>query len=255
MNSIVMNVKEIRRKNLRNLISKLIADKIFERQDDFAAAVKIDKTYLSQMLMEPEKKGSRGVSEAKARQIEEHLNLEDHFLDRLDDSSPFGDSKVQNGVIRPITGDEDIDSRFVIVPMYDVKAACGMGYENEEELIKGGLVFKESFLRKKGLSLVMNETGIICGDGNSMEPTINHNDAVLTDLRVKTIDEVISGKVYAFVANKELRIKRIFKNINGSLRISSDNPDKTTYPDEIINKEDLEAIQITGYVRWRCGEV
>lgn len=255
VDSIFMHVKEIRRRNLRKLISTLIAEKTFDKQEEFAAAVEIDKTYLSQMLMEPDQKGARGVSEAKARQIELKLQLEDHYLDRLDESSPFGDSKMHNGILRPLTSESDSDSQFVIVPMYDVKAACGTGYANEEELIKGGLVFKESFLRKKNLSLVMNETGVICGDGHSMEPTINHDDAVLADLRVKTIDEVISGKVYAFVANKELRIKRFFKNINGSIRISSDNPDKTTYPDEIIEKNDLDAIQITGFIKWRCGEI
>lgn len=254
MNSIFMNVKEIRRKNLRRLINKMLSDAIFDKQEDFASAVGIDKTYLSQMLMEPNQKGARGVSEAKARQIERKLELEDHYLDRMGDSSPFGESQVHNGILRPISGDE-ADVKFVIVPMYDVKAACGIGYENEEELVKGGLVFKESFLRKAGLSLSMTETGVICGDGHSMEPTINHDDAVLADLRVKTIDEVISGKVYAFIANKELRIKRFFKNINGSIRISSDNPDKTTYPDEILEKDSLDAIQITGYIRWRCGEV
>lgn len=250
-----MNVKEIRRKNLRKLISKLVADKTFDKQEDFAAAVEIDKTYLSQMLMDPDQKGARGVSEAKARQIESRLQLEDHYLDRLDDSSPFGDSKMQNGILRPINSENNCDSQFVIVPMYDVKAACGTGYENAEGLIKSGLVFKESFLRKVNLSMIMSETGVICCDGNSMEPTINHDDAVLADLRVKTLDDVISGKVYAFIANKELRIKRFFKNINGSLRISSDNSDKTTYPDEIIDKNDLDAIQITGFIKWRCGEI
>ena len=70
MNVVSMNLKEIRRKNLRKLIDQLLSDKIYERQEDFAVAVGIDKTYLSQMLMEPDQKGSRGVSEAKARQIE-----------------------------------------------------------------------------------------------------------------------------------------------------------------------------------------
>lgn len=253
MNDLVMNVKELRRKNLRSLISTLIADKVFEKQEDFAEAVGIDKSYLSQMLMEPDQKGSRGVSETKARHIESKLNLEENFLDRLDKSNPIGESKIENGVIRPIS--IDYDSNFVIIPMYDVKAACGTGYTNEQELLKGGLVFKQSFLRKKSLSLSFEDTAIIMCDGDSMEPTINHGDEVLIDLRIKTLDDVISGKVYVFVANKELRIKRIFKNINGSLRISSDNEDKVTYQDEIIEKDNLDAIQIKGFVKWRCGEI
>ena len=56
MNVVSMNLKEIRRKNLRKLIDQLLSDKIYERQEDFAVAVGIDKTYLSQMLMEPDQK-------------------------------------------------------------------------------------------------------------------------------------------------------------------------------------------------------
>ncbi len=254
MNLVSMNLKEIRRKNLRKLIDQLLADKIYDRQEDFAVSVGIDKTYLSQMLMEPDQKGSRGVSEAKARQIEKELNLDANFLDTLDDSSPFGKSKIENGVIRPAS-DLEASGDYVIIPMYDIKAACGLGYTNEDELIKGGLAFKESFLRKCGLSLSHEDTGIITGDGRSMEPTINHTDAILADLRIKTIDQVVSDKVYALVANKELRIKRLFRKTNGGLRIVSDNPDKETFPDEHIEKEELDAIQIKGLVRWRCGEV
>lgn len=255
MNFLTMNIKEIRRKNLRKLIDQLTSDKIYDRQEDFAAAVGIDKTYLSQMLMEPGQKGARGVSEAKARQIERELNLETNFLDALDESSPFGKSKVENGVIRPISLELQSVGDYVIIPMYDVKAACGVGYTNEEELIKGAMVFNENFLRQCGLSLNHKETAIIVGDGRSMEPTINHCDAILTDLRVTTMDQVITEKVYAFVANKELRIKRLFRKSDGGLRISSDHPDKNTYPDEHISKEDLDAIQIKGLVRWRCGEI
>ncbi|MDO3665310.1 S24 family peptidase [Acinetobacter higginsii] len=250
-----MNLKEIRRRNLRNLIEKLSADKIFDRKEDFATAVDIDKTYLSQMIMDPSQKGARGVSEAKARQIERKLNLEPNYLDSLDDSSPFGKSIIANGVIRSmsVTGDEP--NEYVIIPRYDVKAACGLGYTNEDELIKGGLSFKQSFLRKLGLSLNHQETGILDGDGQSMEPTINHCDCVLVDLRVNTFDQIMSGKIYAFIANKELRIKRLFKTINGGLRIVSDNSDKNTFPDEVLQPEELDALQIKGWIKWRCGEV
>ena len=72
MNSIFMNVKEIRRKNLRRLINKMLSDAIFDKQEDFASAVGIDKTYLSQMLMEPNQKGARGVSEAKQGRSKEN---------------------------------------------------------------------------------------------------------------------------------------------------------------------------------------
>lgn len=255
MNFFEMNIKEIRRKNLRSLINDLVSNGVYDSQEDFAKAVGIDKTYLSQMLMNPEAKGARGVSENKARQIETKLSLRMGHLDGFGDGSYFGNSEIDNKVLRPVEVAQN-DSSYVVVPVFDIKAACGAGYTNQEELVKGGLVFKETFLRKKGLSTDLGDSGIIFGDGDSMSPSINHNDAVLIDLKIRTLDEVISGKTYAFVANKELRIKKLFKNVDGSLRISSDNADKGTYPDENIHQDDLSnLIQICGRVVWRGGEL
>lgn len=249
-----MDIKAIRRQNLRQLISDTIQKKQFETQEKFAEGVDIDPSYLSQMLMLPEQKGSRNVSETKARQIEEKLGLNIGFLDKVNDEEhPLANNQITKGVIRPVSSTNDDD--IVVIPAYDIKAACGVGYTNQDELMKEGIIFKESFLRTKGLSLQFENTGIVFGDGESMMPTINHNDANLVDLRIKTLDEVISGKIYVFVANKELRIKRLFKNIDGSLRISSDNADKSTYPDEIVKKENLNAIELKGRVKWRSGDL
>ena len=254
MNYFEMNIKEVRRTNLRALIDEVITAGKYELQEDFAKAVDIDKSYLSQMLMDPSQKGARGVSEAKARQIEIKLGLEPGCLDKFDCSSPFGTSEINNGILRPLEV-KHTDANYVIVPIFDIKAACGSGYSNQEELIDGGLVFKESFLRKKGLSPKLGDSAIIFGDGDSMSPSINHNDAILLDLKVRNLDSIVSGKIYAFVANKELRVKRIFKNINGSLRITSDNSDKNTFPDEIISSDNLDMIDICGRVTWRGGDL
>lgn len=247
-------MKEIRRQNLRQLISDTLDKKQFETQEKFAEAVQIDPSYLSQMLMLPGQKGSRSVTENKARQIEENLGLSAGYLDRVTiEEHPLVNTQISKGIIRPSL--ETHEQELVIIPAYDIKAACGVGYTNQDELMKEGIVFKESFLRDKGLSFQYENTGIVYGDGESMTPTINHNDANLVDLRIKTLDEVISGKIYVFVANKELRIKRFFKNIDGSLRISSDNTDKNTFPDEVVAKENLEAIEIKGRVKWRSGDL
>lgn len=254
MEATLVDIKEMRRQNLRQLISDTIESKQFETQEKFAEAVQIDPSYLSQMLMAPSQKGSRNVSETKARQIEDKLGLSTGYLDKVtSEEHPLVNSQILKGVIRPTVENDDQD--LVIIPAYDIKAACGVGYTNQDELIKEGFIFKESFLRTKGLSLQYENTGIVFGDGESMLPTINHNDANLVDLRIKTLDEVISGKIYVFVANKELRIKRFFKNIDGSLRIASDNSDKSTFPDEIVSKENLNAIELKGRVKWRSGDL
>lgn len=250
-----MNVKEVRRKNLRSLIDNLIANGQFQKQEEFAESVEIDKSYLSQMLMDPSQKGSRNVSETKARQIETKLSLENGFLDRFDKSTPLSNSQLTNGVLRPSNIHHDDKEEFVVIPVFDLKAACGNGYSNHDELVKGGLVFKQSFLLKKNVSLELGQASIIYCDGDSMYPVINDKDVVLVDHKVSSLDDVNSGRIYVFLANGELRIKRIFKNVNGSLRIVSDNPDKQTFPDEIIQPQEIEFIQIRGRVVWKAGDL
>lgn len=72
MNVVSMNLKEIRRKNLRKLIDQLLSDKIYERQEDFAVAVGIDKTYLSQMLMEPDQKVHEVLAKLKRGRLKKN---------------------------------------------------------------------------------------------------------------------------------------------------------------------------------------
>ncbi|WP_269914034.1 S24 family peptidase [Acinetobacter sp. HY1485] len=243
-----MNIKEVRRRNLRKLITKLLLEKQFETQELLAKAVEIDKSYLSQMLMEPSQKGARGVSEAKARLIESKLSLPFGFLEKTDLEQNLETTKAESFELA-------LDE-YIVVPVFDIRASCGTGYINDcDETSENSLVFRTSFFRKKGISLTRGDTAIIYADGESMMPSINHCDAVLIDIRAQSFDDITSGKVYAFFANNELRIKRIFKNINGSLRIASDNPDKTTYPDEIINKEDLHMLEIKGRAVWKGGDL
>lgn len=65
-------------------------------------------------------------------------------------------------------------------------------------------------------------------EGNSMEHTLHDGDSVIVDENSK---EIKSGWVYAFSLNHEMKIKRLYKNAHGDLRIHSDNP---AYEDDVI---------------------
>lgn len=262
-----MNVREFRRRNLRRLIDSYINDEVYDKQEDFAEAVGIDKSYLSQMLMHPDSKGARGVSETKARQIERILGLVSGILDKPDSSTPISKiATIENGILRPIPsailgseskGLSNIDySYFVLVPQFDVRGACGLGYSNELEHLKGGLVFREDWIRSKGLSPRHGNSAIITAEGHSMSPTIQSGNVLLINLMVNSFIEVVSGHIYAFIANNELRIKRIFREITtGGIRIASDNTDKTIYPDEYLQPNQIDQIKIVGCVVWRGGDI
>lgn len=263
-----MHAKEIRRKNLLDIIEKKVgAGREFPFQEDFAAFVGIIPSYLSQMIMEPSEKGARGVSEAKAALIEEKLGLalgsmnkpmweeplyKDGFFDDhgiLRPNQSLLSRHTQDGVLSSLDA-----SLYVLVPQFDVAGACGLGRTNEVELIKGGLIFKEEWLRKKGISPKHGCSGVMYGDGESMIPTVYPDNILLGNLAINTYDQVTSDKVYAFVAEKELRIKRFFKE-KGGLRIVSDHNNKIKYPDEYLSREELNTIKIVAHLPWRAGDI
>jgi phage repressor protein C with HTH and peptisase S24 domain len=83
-----------------------------------------------------------------------------------------------------------------------------------------------------------------------MYPSISDGDVVL----INTLDRTIkNGNVYAFKTDEGARIKRLFKLLDGRVRVSSDNPDKLTYPDEYLTPG-ME-VQILGKVVHRSGGV
>jgi len=258
-----MEIKEIRRRNFVLMVDKLIEENVYKNQKELAADLGLKSgSYISQL-----KKGERYIDDSKAREYEKFFKLQAYDFDRPMGDPILSEGTMVNGVLRPnnnhlslIQENETaylIDpSDFVLVPQFDVKGACGLGFTNPEELIKGGLVFKEAWLRNKGISPKFGCSAVMGGDGESMMPTIDHNNIILANLSIKTIDQVQTGKIYAFVANNELRIKRLFKNLkDGGLRIVSDNPNKDLYPDEYLTKEELNNIRIVAHLPWRGGDL
>lgn len=258
-----MDIKEIRRLNFVFLIEKALADDAFKNQKEMAIALGLKSgSYISQL-----KGGERKIEDSKAREFEQFFKLKTYDFDKPLYERTISEGSMQNGILRPSQnhftvldkqdGESIIDtSNFVLVPQFDVKGACGFGYTNSEELIKGGIVFKESWLRSKDISPKFGCAAVMGGDGESMSPTIEHNSLLLANLTITTYEQIVTGNVYAFVANNELRIKRLFKIVkDGGLRISSDNPNKEKFPDEFLTKEELDNIKIVGHIPWRAGSI
>ncbi|MGQ5525166.1 S24 family peptidase [Chitinimonas sp. PSY-7] len=80
-------------------------------------------------------------------------------------------------------------------------------------------------------------------DGDSMMPRLVDGGSVVidtSDIRPRT------GKIYAVDYQGEFFIKRLFLEPDGSIRLSSDNPDKTSYPDWIVKPEHGDVLRIMG---------
>ncbi|RME57544.1 helix-turn-helix transcriptional regulator, partial [Candidatus Parcubacteria bacterium] len=84
---------------------------------------------------------------------------------------------------------------------------------------------------------------------------IFEGDTLLIDRSPAARDHIINGKIYLIRYGDEIRVKQLFKHVDGSLTIRSFNRDK--YPDEQLPPSVLEngGIEILGRVVWIGGEL
>ena len=155
---------------------------------------------------------------------------------------PFVDVPVING--DPLEGSDERDE----IPAYKISVSAGPGTHIYTEKPNGSLGFRRGWIQSKGLNA--RNLIIVQVDGDSMAPYIQHSDIVLVDM-AKT--DIRSGDVYVFRADYDLRCKRLFKNLDGSVRVHSDNQADPRYQDEVFSTADLVYITILGTVVWRGG--
>jgi len=171
--------------------------------------------------------------ELRMTQIEfsELLGLTQGYLSELE----TGKSPVTQNIINALK-DNSIpyeitkDNLPLMIPIVDVRASAGPGVINSTELITDTIESSERFLNQFG-----EKTVIITISGDSMEPTISHNDWLLVHKQ-----EVLQSEgIFVFIQDNELRVKRIQKEISGRILVISDNP---KYQTEIYDANSLSVI-------------
>jgi len=137
--------------------------------------------------------------------------------------------------------------KYVYIPVYSgVRAGMGDGGAVEHEEVSGKHSYSQKWLIEQGL-----DAARLCrirGHGRSMEPTIADGDTLLVNLAERTIKD---GRVYAFRVGDEVKVKRLFRQMDGRVRVVSDNVDKALYPDEFLSIDAMP--EIIGRVRDRSG--
>lgn len=146
-------------------------------------------------------------------------------------------------------------AEMVSVPIYSVKAACGNGYENPHEEISGYMNFDPAWLKMQGITANPKYLRIIFSTDYSMWPTVEPDSMLIVDTSDADPSALKTGKIYVFRHSGELRMKRVFISLNGAIKLTSDNPDKNQYPEEVITQEQAYGINIIGRVVWRGGEL
>lgn len=158
--------------------------------------------------------------------------------------SGTGSMEIEKETFPRPASDED----FAFIPFYNANGSCGNGYSNDHVEIKKTLAFHKDWL--KANALTESKLSVITAKGDSMSPTITDGAILLINGGYGRVE---NGKVYAIVINDEVRIKRLFIGIGGDCRISSDNTNKTLYPDETISADTLSSLHIIGRVVWTGG--
>lgn len=135
------------------------------------------------------------------------------------------------------------DNNYCHISQYDIEASAGQGSLVEAENIDQHLAFKESWLRKSGI----NPANLIAiyARGDSMEPTIYSGDSLVIDKTKNTVTS--DGGIYVINYDGELFVKRVQKQLDGLVAITSDNKN---YRDMTIPTQELSKLKIIGRVVW-----
>lgn len=129
----------------------------------------------------------------------------------------------------------------VEVPLYDVELSAGHGTSIHDEEVIDTYTFKRSFIQETGCRPDRLAMAIVRGD--SMEPTLEGGDYVLLDTRV---NRFYADGIYAIRYDDSLMIKRLAKQLDGSIEIISDN--KKRYDKMVVTDDMRDKFAIVGYL-------
>ncbi|WP_425316020.1 S24 family peptidase [Uruburuella testudinis] len=124
---------------------------------------------------------------------------------------------------------------FVAADSGEVEVAANLGGNTG-----GKLAFRKDWLKSRGL--FAKDLNCVVARGDSMEPTINSKDTLLVDTSKNNPRD---GQIYVIRSSDVLWVKRIQRQIDGSLSLISDNP---TYAPMQLNLDDHPDIQVIGQV-------
>lgn len=141
---------------------------------------------------------------------------------------------------------------IVQIPEYRIKFSGGngsvaMSYELAEEMEPA--TYRRSWMQRMRLNPEKLKRFKVKGD--SMEPLLFGGDSVLVNMAENDLKEIQDGKVYAIRYGEELRVKRLYRRLDGGLTLRSYNPehkDEDLTPDLVT-----QHITVIGRVRDKSG--
>ncbi|MDD6088225.1 MAG: S24 family peptidase [Desulfovibrionaceae bacterium] len=140
------------------------------------------------------------------------------------------------------------DIRLLRIPLVSSRMILRDGLTEAKQEILDYICFRESWLRKRGDP---NGMVLMYMSGDSMEPSIFHNDLILID---KNRTEIEPHTVYAVSVDNGIYIKELENSPGHILVLRSYNPRYA--PMEIdLNGPLAESVKVIGKILWWCHTV
>lgn len=255
---LLMDILEIRRHNLIHLIRIKSGGKAA----DFADLIKKDASYIRRCTYEQGKAGRKNIKDEILQAIYTAFpDLHPGWMDipqwDVGITNPDSVKKlaaVQSGVsnVIPHHHEDPIPDGFVSIGKSKVSFSAGNGHTANYEFIEDGkpAIYRLDWFHSERLNPNKVRRFEVIGD--SMEPWTFSGESVLVNLAENDINSIIDGDVYAIRYDNELKLKRLYRRLDGSLTLKSYNPD---YKDEDVPANLVhEHISIIGRVRDRTGK-
>lgn len=133
-----------------------------------------------------------------------------------------------------------------VVPVIKQHLSAGHGADGESssDMFDGEEQVDASRLHRHGIQ--PGHARIVKIKGDSMYPTLWDGDTALADTYVPRL---ISGKIYAFYFDGDLKVKRFTKRLDGTWLISSDNKEDPSLKDEVVSPAATQQLHIIAQVK------
>ena len=153
-----------------------------------------------------------------------------------------GESEREASVASPSVS-ESVPLGYTRVPVYSAPAGCSPSYcAQEPDFITGFVQIANTFLHTLPGVTGLGRLSIVPSDGDSMQPTIMNRALVLIDGNQNRINR---DGIFCIRTVDQLLIKRVQRNIDGTLTLISDN---SRYAPVTVTAADMERTEILGRV-------
>jgi len=135
------------------------------------------------------------------------------------------------------------EAEVSMLPRYAVEASAGSGRQADLVPEVERVPFRRDWLRERGINPGFAE--ILTNRGDSMLGEIEDGAPMLID--TEPGKPVVSGYIYVFILEGDVLVKRLSRNVDGTVDLISSNP---LYPKQTITQDRLDQLTVRGRVHW-----